>query len=140
MCNRSAIVNENNTLSLTDTFSFVADRLNHTIRQLTPAGTNYQVTTIAGLAQVPGGSDGTNTDARFNNPMDVQIDGAGNLLVADSVGQTIGKLVPMGTNWVVTSLGATAAWQSWTNSPATDAGFVLTEQIGPGPLFFRLQR
>src|SRR5471032_1731179 len=37
---------------------YVADQLNHIIRQLTPAGTNWLVTTIAGQAGSAGSADG----------------------------------------------------------------------------------
>ena len=56
---------------------------NHTIRKLTPVGTNWVVTTVAGKAGVSGSADGTNSAARFNKPTGVAADSAGNLYVAD---------------------------------------------------------
>jgi hypothetical protein len=80
---------------------YVADYLNHTIRQITPAGV---VTTVAGLAGISGNADGTNSSARFFEPEAVAVDGAGSLYVLDSGNQTIRKITPAGTNWVVTTV------------------------------------
>lgn len=83
---------------------YVGDLLNHTIRLVTPVGTNWVVTTLAGKAGSPGSADGTNDAARFNRPGHVEVDGAGNLYVADFMNDTIRKVTPVGTNWVVTTL------------------------------------
>src|SRR4029077_17535101 len=47
---------------------YVSDLLNHTIRQVAPVGTNWVVTTLAGMPGVHGTADGTNSDARFYHP------------------------------------------------------------------------
>src|SRR5580765_6308281 len=47
---------------------YVADLSNHAIRKIAPMGTNWVVTTIAGMAGTFGYADGTNSDARFNRP------------------------------------------------------------------------
>jgi sugar lactone lactonase YvrE len=67
---------------------YVADRDNHTIRKVTPAG---MVTTLAGLADFfnPGSTDGTGNAARFYYPTGVAVDTAGNVYVADSANNTI---------------------------------------------------
>jgi len=85
---------------------YVADTLNFTIRRVTPAGTNWVVTTLAGRAGAAGSADGTNGAARFNFPSDVAVDSAGNLYVTDN-SSLIRKVAPVGTNWVVTTL---AGW------------------------------
>jgi len=84
---------------------YVADTYNHTIRKVTPVRV---VTTIAGKAGSSGNSDGTGNDARFNFPSGVAVDTAGNIYVADTYNNTIRKLTPIGTNWVVTTLGGMA--------------------------------
>jgi len=80
---------------------YVADRDNHTIRNVTAAGV---VTTLAGTAG-SGSADGTGATARFFQPAGVAVDSAGNLYVADSGNSTIRKVT---TAEVVTTLAGTA--------------------------------
>src|SRR5205823_5587804 len=62
---------------------YVADEENHTIRLVTPVGTDWVVTTPAGLAHNPGSADGTGNAARFADPYGVAVDNTGNVYVAD---------------------------------------------------------
>lgn len=89
---------------------YVADSANNTIRKITPRGANWVVTTIAGLAGSTGTADGTNGNARFNNPGGLAVDTARNLYVADTLNHTIRKITPdaTGTNWIVTTLAGQA--------------------------------
>lgn len=87
---------------------YVADMHNHTIRKLTPIGTDWIVSTIAGLAGNSGSADGTDSDARFNGPYGVAVDTGGNVFVADAGNSTIRKLTPVGTNWVVSTIAGLA--------------------------------
>src|SRR5262245_25266645 len=87
---------------------YVSDGFNHTIRKMTPAGTNWMVTTLAGAAGVRGSADGTNSTARFAEPGGLTFDSAGNLYVADYANHTIRKVTPEGTNWVVTTVAGLA--------------------------------
>src|SRR5436190_3672368 len=108
---------------------FVADFLNHSIRKMTPAGTNWMVTTIAGLPGTPGYADGTNSEARFNRPAGIALDTAGNLFVAERYNHTIRQITPSGTNWVVSTvagLGTVTGANDGTNS---DARFYLPSGI-----------
>ncbi len=91
---------------------YVADTVNHTIREMRQVGTNWVVTTLAGLAGSFGSADGTGSAARFNNPGGVAVDSSGNLYVADAGNSTIREITPVGTNWVVTTLAGTAAYGS----------------------------
>lgn len=68
---------------------YVADSGNHTLRKITPSGTNWVVSTVAGLAAVSGSTDGTGGAAEFYQPAGVAVDGAGNVYVADSGNNTI---------------------------------------------------
>ncbi|HXN35288.1 MAG TPA: immunoglobulin domain-containing protein, partial [Opitutaceae bacterium] len=77
---------------------FVADDGNTEIREISAAG---NVTTLAGLAGSPGTVNGTGSAARFSDPQNLAIDGAGNLYVADGRGNTIRRVTPAG---VVTTL------------------------------------
>src|SRR5437762_817167 len=56
---------------------------NHTLRMVTPVGTNWVVTTLAGLAQNPGSADGINRAARFANPYGVAVNNAGTVYVVE---------------------------------------------------------
>ena len=52
---------------------YVADCGNSTIRKMTPLGTRWVVTTLAGKAGVTGSADGTGSAARFNEPYRVAV-------------------------------------------------------------------
>src|SRR5262249_29728431 len=75
---------------------------------VTPVGTNWVTTTIAGLADHTGSVDGTNKVARFFYPAGVAVDAGGNVYVADSENNTIRKLKLYGTNWVTSTLAGSA--------------------------------
>jgi hypothetical protein len=81
---------------------YVADTGNDTIRKITPAGV---VSTLAGVAQSPGHTDGTGPAARFYSPRGIGVDSAGNVYVSDFGNFTIRKITPAG---VVTTLAGTA--------------------------------
>ncbi len=102
---------------------YVADFENNTIRKITPVGTNWVVTTVAGLAGVSGSADGTNSAARFYEPNGVALDNAGNLFVTDCGNNTIREMMPVGTNWVVTTLGGLAGSSGSTDGTGNIARF-----------------
>jgi streptogramin lyase len=89
---------------------FVLDTGNYTIRKITPMGTNWVTTTLAGQVGSSGSGNGTNTVARFNGSDGIAVDSAGNLWVADSGNSLVRKVTPMGTNWVVTTVGGGSFW------------------------------
>jgi sugar lactone lactonase YvrE len=96
---------------------YVADTFNHTIRQVTPAGV---VTTLVGSAGTSGSTDGTGSNARFNNPFGVAVDTSGYLYIADTGNSTIRKVTPAG---VVTTLAGTASSRGSTDGMGTSARF-----------------
>jgi len=65
---------------------FVVDEDNNTIRKVTSAGV---VTTLAGTAGAYGSTDGTGSEARFNNPFGIALNKAGNVFVTDRLNHTI---------------------------------------------------
>jgi len=73
---------------------YVPDAGNNTIRKITPDGTNWVVTTLAGQAGVAGSADGTGSAARFDSPQGVAVDSAGNLYVTEYNNCTIRKGMP----------------------------------------------
>jgi streptogramin lyase len=87
---------------------YVADTFNNTIRKVRHIGSNWVVTTIAGRVGVFGSIDGTNLNAEFNNPGGITLDRRGNLYVTDVQNNTIRKLTPMGSNWIVTTIAGFA--------------------------------
>ena len=104
---------------------YVADQMNYTIRKVTPVGTNWVVTTLAGMAGFYGSADGTSTGARFCWPVSVTVDGAGNLYVADALNNSLRKVTPVGTHWVVTTLAGKAGVVGCADGTGSGAGFDL---------------
>lgn len=96
---------------------YVADRENHTIRQITAAGV---VTTLAGTAGLAGAENGTGAAARFNQPSSLALDSAGNLYVADFSNHAIRKITPGG---VVTTLAGALGLQGYTEGLGSLARF-----------------
>src|SRR5215468_8325388 len=99
------------------------------------AAESYTFTTIAGLAGVSGNADGTNSDARFLFPADIAVDNNGVLYVADLCNHAIRKIVPVGTNWVVTTIAGMAGVPSYADGTNTDARFnrpdgIIADQAG----------
>jgi sugar lactone lactonase YvrE len=86
---------------------FVADRHNHTVRQISPTGL---VTTLAGLAGVRGNVDGPAQTARFALPESVAVDFAGNVYVSDAGNGAIRKVSPAG---LVSTVAATIAFSDF---------------------------
>jgi hypothetical protein len=87
---------------------YVADQMNETIRELTPSGTNWVVSTLAGDPAVSGSADGTGTNARFDYPLGVTASEDGNLYVADEENYTIRRLSLSGTNWTAATIAGSA--------------------------------
>lgn len=68
---------------------YVADRNNHTIRKITPAG---EVITFAGITGASGSNDGSITTAKFQAPLGVGVDTSGIVYVGDNGNNTIRKI------------------------------------------------
>jgi len=96
---------------------YVADQFNYTIRKITPSGTNWVVTTLAGQVGVFGIQNGANTNAQFHNPFGIAVDTAGNLFVADEYNNAIREIMPDGGNWVVSTIAGQGP-----NSPGSQNG------------------
>jgi streptogramin lyase len=106
---------------------FVADWGNRTIRRLTPAGTNWVSTTIAGAAGQPGAADGTNSEARFAAPSGLAVGPDGSLFVADYL--AIRKITPLGTNWIVTTIAGLAGANGTADGTNQDARFEFATSV-----------
>lgn len=96
---------------------YVADTGNHVVRLITPDGV---VRPLAGSAGLKGTTNGTGTVARFNEPLDLTVDRAGNVFVADSKNHSIRKITPTG---VVTTFAGGAAVSGFNDGTGTAARF-----------------
>ena len=112
---------------------YVADSVNSTIRRLVTA--TGEVTTIAGAAGVSAHKDGRGTAARFEMPMSLAYDGAGNLFVADHDG-TIRRIV-LATGDVTTVAGNATTYgsQDGTGAEASFEGPQGVVSDGAGNLY-----
>lgn len=106
---------------------YIADTYNHVIRRIA-AGTNV-VTTFAG-AYIPGSTDGTGTNARFNFPRGIAVDAEGNILVADTSNHTIRKITRGGE---VSTLAGLAGSEGSANGAGPVARFSLPFALAVGP-------
>ena len=97
---------------------YVADEQNNTIRKITPA---RMVTTLAGSPRQMGSQDGTGNTARFFDPHGVAVDDAGNVYVADGIGNMIREITPAG---VVTTLAGSPANPGIADGPRKVAQFL----------------
>ncbi|NNM29553.1 MAG: choice-of-anchor D domain-containing protein, partial [Akkermansiaceae bacterium] len=98
----------------------VADSGNHRIRSV--SGGN--VTTLAGNS-TPGFTDGTGAAAAFNSPVDVAVNGAGDVYVADELNHSIRKVTAGG---VVTTVAGTGA-EGFADGPGASAQFAFPSGI-----------
>ncbi len=83
---------------------YVADQSSQIIRKI-ELNNNNTVTTIAGQATISGSADGQGSQARFNLPTALALDGNGNLYVADAQNNTIRKIELNNNNTVTTVAG-----------------------------------
>ena len=104
---------------------YVADASNHRIRRITPAGV---VTTLAGNG-TNSSTDGTGTAATFNLPIDLAVDAAGTVFVANSEGNRVRRITSAG---VVTTLAGSGTAGS-TDGTGTAASFHSPRGIALGP-------
>jgi hypothetical protein len=106
---------------------YVADTGNQTIRKITPAGV---VTTLAGMADATGATDGTGSAARFDNPNGVIVDPTGVVYVTDSYNQTIRRISAAG---VVTTVAGTPKASGHVNGVGSSARFFAPIGLGLNP-------
>ena len=109
------------TISHDGTFLLIADAGNHTIRKIDLS--THLVTTIAGVADSAGLSDGIGSAARFHGPFGIALTADDSIaLITDSDNHSIRKLV-LATGSVSTIAGSAgvAGWSdsTWTNTMCT---------------------
>jgi serine/threonine-protein kinase len=102
---------------------FIADFACHTIRVVNKA--NGRCETVAGKALTAGHSDGSGSNAFFNQPFGITLDGLGNLFVTEIQGSWIRKIVlnyaSFGTSTVTTYVGSGTS--QFVNGVGTGASF-----------------
>lgn len=91
---------------------FAVDRSNDDIRKITPAGV---VTTLAGVPGLAGSYDGSGAAAQFDGPEELAVDSATNIYVIEHFNNTVRKISPNGTNWVVTTIAGCPSCPAGTN-------------------------
>ncbi len=106
---------------------YVADNGNHTIREVSRAGT---VTTLAGQAGHKGIADGRGASAQFNVPGNLAIGADGVLYLADYFNSTIRCITPQGE--VTTFAGVPRFWSSQ-DGPRAEAHFKCPFGVAIGP-------
>jgi sugar lactone lactonase YvrE len=123
--NRHATFNYPNAITIDQSTNlYVCDFGGGALRKITPIGTNWVTTTLAGFSGSSGFADGTNSSARFNQPNGIAIDSHGTLFVADYGNFVIRQIAPVGTNWVVTSIAGTPGVQSYKDGTNNVAKFI----------------
>ncbi|HXB02993.1 MAG TPA: chitobiase/beta-hexosaminidase C-terminal domain-containing protein [Opitutaceae bacterium] len=95
--------------------TYVADTTNDTLRKSTTGGV---VTTLAGLAQTTGSSNGLGNSALFSLPTGLAVDTSGNIYMADTANSTIRKITPGGVVTTLAGLAGMAGLQDGTGSNA----------------------
>ena len=90
----------------------------------------YTFTTIAGMPGVSGSADGTGTNARFQYPVRLAVDGAGNIYVADYFNHTIRKITAAG---VVTTVAGMPGSPGATDGTGSAARFYYPGDIAIDP-------
>ena len=96
---------------------YVTDCHNNTIRKITPAGV---VSTFAGKAGVAGSANGSLTTARFDYPVGIAINAAGDIYISDWGANTIRKITPAGQ---VTTLAGKAGKSGFADGTGAAARF-----------------
>jgi sugar lactone lactonase YvrE len=139
----------------------VVDSGNQTLRTVSPVGTNWVVSTVAGLSGMAGSTNGTGSIARFCFPGGLALDGEGYLYVGDTANNLIRttrvvpptlQLTPAGDQVVLswpasaegfaletsTAVDGTAGWSAVTSGiVALGDNYVCTNNL-VGPAYYRL--
>jgi sugar lactone lactonase YvrE len=106
---------------------YVADSSNATIRAISATS---DVSTVAGLANVPGAMDGSTAAATFNYPTGIAFDADGTLYIADANNGVIRTLSPSGQ---VATLAGTAGNIETLDGSGASAAFESPWAVAFGP-------
>ena len=107
----------------------VADSGNQTLRKVSLVGTNWAVSTVAGLTGLAGSTNGAGSSAQFFFPAGIDCDSAGYLYVADTGNNKVRTTRVVPPTLQSTRL-ASQLVLSW---PVSAEGFVLQQSSAIGP-------
>lgn len=96
---------------------------NQLIRVVSPDG---EVSTLAGQRFVTGYADGPVEEAKFHHPVDIEVDPAGNLYIADSLNHCIRRISPDG---IVSTVAGKCGYSGYADGVGTEALFNLPQGI-----------
>ncbi|MBD1392952.1 NHL domain-containing protein [Mucilaginibacter glaciei] len=96
---------------------FVSDRYKNVIRKISPGG----ITKVFAGSGTRGNTDGTGTDATFNEPSGITIDNAGNLYVAEPINRLVRK---------ITSAGVVTTLAQFTAEEAPNLSLITSDKTG----------
>jgi hypothetical protein len=102
---------------------FITDTANFTIREAVLFGTNWVVSTIAGLALNYGFQDGVNDSASFDYPYGIAVNSQNVLYVADWGNHAIREVKVSGSNWVVSTIAGLSGTMGSTDGRGATAEF-----------------
>jgi len=102
---------------------FVTDSGNQLLRKISPIGTNWLVTTVAGLDGVAGSANGAGSNAQFDFPAAVAFDTAGYMYVADTGNNSIRSTRILSPLLQISALAnqSILSWPTWAD------GFILEQ-------------
>jgi trimeric autotransporter adhesin len=103
---------------------YIAEPANDTIRRVSPSGI---ISTVAGGGSDGLGDGGPATSAQLQSPLGVEVDGTGNLYIADYGNQRVRKVSPEGT--ITTIAGNGLIGYSGDGGPATSAQFCFPSSV-----------
>ena len=107
---------------------FVADSGNQTVRKISGIGTNWVVTSVAGLAGSAGATNGSGTTARLDFPTEIASDSSGYFYVADLANNLVRttRVVPPTLQSFVSANQLILSW------PSSAEGFILQQATNLG--------
>jgi sugar lactone lactonase YvrE len=107
---------------------FVTDSGNQTVRKISFLGTNWVVTTAAGLNGFAGSANGTGPSAQFYFPAGIGFDNTGYLYIADTANNTIRttRIISPLLQFAMIGNQLVLSWPTWAD------GFVLEQSVSLG--------
>jgi len=118
----SALLSQPRAVALDKSGAIYAGNIGHSIviKFSRDAAGKYSAAIFAGDVSQIGSNDGQGTTARFQGPIGLAVDDAGNIYVADSDNHLIRKISPDG---MVSTLAGKAVVPGYTDGPGPDARF-----------------